>query len=261
MKAEKTELAGVPERVLALSLDALLFIAGCRLSFPLAFPGYPLDIRPAMLGWPYLWAALFVFYQAFFSCEGRVSLGKRLLGLRVLRDGEPLSLSQAAIRSALYPASSVLGLGFAWALFNKPRQCWHDLAVGSVVVRERAMSRGRRRSVNAAAALCLSVLAGSWAWENVYVPRYRSLMGVAYAQTGLREMAQLQKSYRRKNGRYATSLFALAEVSLEPRGFLTSMARLLEVESGVRFENTAEGFVIAARARDGRGTVVRIAGD
>ena len=123
------------------------------------------------------------------------------------------------------------------------------------------MSRVRRRSVNAAAALCLSALAGSWAWENIYEPRYRSLMGVAYAQTGLREMAQMQKSYRRKNGRYATSLFALAEVSLEPRGFLTSMARLLEVESGVRFENTAEGFVIAARTRDGRGTVVRIAGD
>ena len=254
------ELAAVSERVLAFSLDAGLFIAGYYLSFRLAFPRYPLALHPAMAYWHFLWAALFVIYQAFFSSEGRASLGKKLLGLRVLQDGEGLSLGRAVIRSALYPVSAILGLGFLWALFSRERQCWHDMAVGSVVVRERPFQGGRSLLVRAGACLCLLVLAGVGMWAWVWGPRYHRIMMVAYAKVGLREMAQLQQLHHLEKARYADDIFTLAEASVNPNSFLAGMGDLMDVGSLV-FANTKDGFTMVARALDDQHTVVRISGD
>ena len=257
---EGFELAAFSERVLAFTVDAGLFIAGYYLSFRLAFPRYPLALHPAMAYWHFLWVALFVIYQAFFSSEGRASLGKKLLGLRVLRDGEGLSLGQAVLRSALYPVSAILGLGFLWALFSRERQCWHDMAVGSVVIRERPFQGGRSLLIRAGACLCLLLLAAVGMWTFVWGPRYHRIMMVAYAKVGLREMAQLQQIYHLEKSRYADDIFTLAEASANPNGFLSGMANLMDVRS-LAFQNTAQGFSIAARALDVQHTVVRISGD
>jgi uncharacterized RDD family membrane protein YckC len=257
---EGVELAAFSERVLAFSLDLALFVAGYYLSFRLAFPRYPLALHPAMAYWHFLWAALFVIYQAFFSSEGRASLGKKLLGLRVLQDGEGLGLGRAVVRSALYPVSAILGLGFLWSLLSRERQCWHDMAVGSVVIREKPFQGSRSLLVRAGAGLCLLVLAGCGMWALVWGPRYHRIMMVAYAKVGLREMAQLQQISHLEKDRYADDLFALAEASTNPNSFLAGMGNLMDVRSLV-FENTAQGFTIVARALDDRHTVVRISGD
>lgn len=254
------ELAGFSERVVAFSIDAVLFVAGYYLSFKLAFPRYPLALHPAMAYWHFLWLALFLIYQAFFSSEGRVSLGKKLVGLRVLQDGEGLGLGRAIFRSALYPVSAILGLGFLWALFSRERQCWHDMVVGSVVVRERPLAGARAFVVRAGAVLCLLVLAGAGMWNFVWGPRYHRIMMVAYAKVGLREMAQLQQIHRLQKDRYAEDIFALAEASADPNAFLSGMGRLVDVGS-LAFENGEKGFTIVARALDDRSTVVRISGD
>ena len=254
------ELAAFSERVLAFSLDAGLFVAGYYLSFRLAFPRYPLVLHPAMAYWHFLWVALFVIYQAFFSSEGRASLGKALLGLRVLQDGESLSLRHAVLRSALYPVSAILGLGFLWALFSRERQCWHDMVVGSVVVRERPFRGGRSLLIRAGAGFCLLLLAGLGMWAFVWGPRYHRIMMVAYAKVGLKEMAQLQQLHRLEKARYADDLFGLAEASVDPNGFLAGAGNLLDVKSLV-FANTEQGFTIVARALDDQRTVVRISGD
>ena len=236
---EGVELAAFSERVLAFGLDAGLFVAGYYLSFRLAFPRYPLVLHPAMAYWHFLWVALFVIYQAFFSSEGRASLGKALLGLRVLQDGEGLSL---------------------WALFSRERQCWHDMVVGSVVVRERPFRGGRSLLIRAGAGFCLLLLAGLGMWAFVWGPRYHRIMMVAYAKVGLKEMAQLQQLHRLEKARYADDLFGLAEASVDPNGFLAGAGNLLDVKSLV-FANTEQGFTIVARALDDQHTVVRISGD
>jgi uncharacterized RDD family membrane protein YckC len=261
-KEEEAELASFSERVLAFCLDLALFGAGYWVSFRLVFRGYPLVVHPAMPSWRYIWALLFVLYQAYLSCEGRVSRGKKLLGLKVIRDrdGEPLGLGQAAIRSVLYPVSSILGLGFLWSLFNQTHQCWHDLPVGSIVVREKALLAGRRTLVRAGACLCLLVLGGAWFWNNVWGPRYHRLMSVSYAQIGLREMAYLEGAYHKSTGRYADNIVSLAKMSKDPDGFLHAMTTLLDLDAGITFQNTAKGFAIMARARDDHHTPVHIEG-
>lgn len=255
--SQEPDLASFSERVLAFSLDGAIFVLGYHLSFGLLLPADAGADKYAI--WTALWTFLFLIYQAYFSCEGRVSLGKRLLGLRVVGlDREPLSLGQAAMRSAAYLVSSILNLGFLWSLFNPARQCWHDMAVGSLVVVEHPKGLGAMRLARAGSLACLALLAGAWAWTYVWEPRYHRIMTMAYAHVGLAEMQELQKAYHERNGRYAESVFALSSVSPAPMNFLADMAALFDPEAGISITATDKGYTIVARARDPWRTPVSI---
>jgi hypothetical protein len=55
------------------------------------------------------------------------SLGKRLLGLRIRG-----SAGAALGRSLLFlPSLALLGLGVLWALLDRRKRCWHDVASGA----------------------------------------------------------------------------------------------------------------------------------
>lgn len=67
------------------------------------------------------------------------TLGKAMLGLKVVsldRRGPP-SVGRSLVRTLAYAASSLLGVGFLWAL-RAPRRAWHDYAAGTVVVRAKS---------------------------------------------------------------------------------------------------------------------------
>lgn len=66
------------------------------------------------------------------------ALGHRLAGLRVVRqDGSRVPLARACIREVMRVISLLpLGLGMLWMLDDPERRTWHDLAAGTVVVRE-----------------------------------------------------------------------------------------------------------------------------
>lgn len=69
------------------------------------------------------------------------TLGQRLAGLRVVRtDGGPVPVAHAFMREVvrLFGSLPPLGLGALWMLDQPERRTWHDLAAGTVVVRERA---------------------------------------------------------------------------------------------------------------------------
>lgn len=64
--------------------------------------------------------------------------GKALLGLRIVReeDGGRLDVGRVAVRYAGYLLSAIpLLLGFAWAIFDRRQQTWHDKLAGTLVVR------------------------------------------------------------------------------------------------------------------------------
>ena len=63
--------------------------------------------------------------------------GGMVMGLRIARlNGAPLSLIDAALRSLIAVVSFVpFGAGVFWILREPERQAWHDLAIGTVVVR------------------------------------------------------------------------------------------------------------------------------
>jgi class 3 adenylate cyclase len=79
---------------------------------------------------------IFFLYQVIaVAWKGR-SLGKRIVGLRVIRiDGNPAGFGKSLLRTLLYLLSAFpFFLGFIWALFDKKRQGWHDKIVETRVV-------------------------------------------------------------------------------------------------------------------------------
>lgn len=65
------------------------------------------------------------------------TIGKRVMGIRVIdfTTGGSLESSKALVRAVVRVVSGfACAIGFIWALFNKEKQTWHDLAAQTVVV-------------------------------------------------------------------------------------------------------------------------------
>jgi len=90
------------------------------------------------LGFGFGWAALYM--TVLLSVTQGQTLGKRLLGIRVLRlDGQPINWWVAFERAGGYAAGFATGLlGFAQIYWDSNRQAIHDRIVGTVVVRDGA---------------------------------------------------------------------------------------------------------------------------
>ncbi|MDH3206613.1 MAG: RDD family protein, partial [Gemmatimonadota bacterium] len=88
------------------------------------------------LGFGFGWAALYM--TVWMSVTNGQTLGKRLLGLRVVRlDGLPINWWVAFERAGGYAAGFATGLlGFAQIFWDANRQAIHDRIVGTVVIRE-----------------------------------------------------------------------------------------------------------------------------
>lgn len=151
------EKAGIGRRYLAFFLDLIILeVLGALVTAPVIrmFAGN-LDMAQTLRSWIIegnldresglllvaYFLVLFLFWMLYFICftaNGGQTPGKKILGIRVLQFNEqPVDYSTAMIRSLLgYPLTlATLGLGFAWARFNKDRQTLHDLLAQTVVVR------------------------------------------------------------------------------------------------------------------------------
>ncbi|NCC32676.1 MAG: RDD family protein [Chloroflexia bacterium] len=75
-------------------------------------------------------------YFTFFYGFGGATIGKYLMGLQVVRrNGQPLSLARAALRTLAYLVSTpLIYAGFINILIDDRRRGWHDLLAGTVVV-------------------------------------------------------------------------------------------------------------------------------
>ena len=84
-----------------------------------------------------VFAALFwPVYTVFFLAVAGQTLGKRIVGVRVVRlDGQRMNLRRALLRLLGYYVSiATLGLGFLWILVDNRRQGWHDKIARTCVV-------------------------------------------------------------------------------------------------------------------------------
>jgi uncharacterized RDD family membrane protein YckC len=248
------------ERALAFAADYALFAGLWVLILKFLDPGLPVLLNEKGTVVIAFLAAFFIVYQAFFACDGRATLGKRLLGLRVAgADGEPLDFGRSVMRALAYLLSSFFTLGFFWALVDPNGRAWHDFAAGSKVVTDRPEGGARAFAVRLAAGTLVIAFALAAGWNGIWEPRYLKLMTVAHAKASLSEVKILQASYYQRNGRYAGSLYALAEASLDPRGFLRDMSALYDLKS-FRFQADKDGYVVVTRARDVDATLVAVSG-
>ena len=241
-------------RVVAFTFDLSLAVEGYFITLKLGFPEYSPFLNPHARACAIVWLLLFLLYQAYFSCGGRRSAGKALLGLRVIElNGEPLTFSRAALRSVCYLPSSILNLGFLWALFNQERQGWHDLAAGSLVIEDNPRGLLGRSLVRAGACVCVALLAFAWYWNNIASVRYRRLMDAAYAQTGVDKLKELENLYFSNTGRYAENIADLAPLSDTPDTFLKDIEILL---TSVKITTTPNSYKIVATANNDVNTVI-----
>lgn len=248
------------ERGVAFAIDVAMFGAAWVLILKAFDRNLPLLLNQRGTAVIAFLAALFIVYQAFFSCDGRVSVGKRLFGLRVAdAEGEPLDFGRAVTRALSYLPSSIFTLGFFWALVDPKGRAWHDFTAGSEVLSDRPAGGGRSFVLRLAAGTLVIALALVSGWSGIWEARYLKLMTVAHAKAGLAEVQTLQAAYHLKNGRYAGSLYALAEESLDPRGFLRDMSALYDLKS-FRFKADKSSYAVATRARDVDSTMVAISG-
>lgn len=79
----------------------------------------------------------FAFFGGFWRAGGQ-TIGMRAWRIRVIRDnGERLRWRDAALRYLVAIVSwAVLGLGFAWSLFDRERRTWHDIASHTRLIRD-----------------------------------------------------------------------------------------------------------------------------
>lgn len=80
---------------------------------------------------------MYIFYFIYFHAAAGQTIGKRMLGMKVVRTtGEPISAGTAFLRGVGYILSGLFFcLGFLWIAFDGRKQGWHDKIAGTLVVR------------------------------------------------------------------------------------------------------------------------------
>ena len=81
--------------------------------------------------------ATFVYFAAMEGGASGQTLGKKLLGIRVIdfRAGGPIGFGRGLLRQiGRIPSGLVLYLGYLWMLWDGEKQTWHDKFASSVVV-------------------------------------------------------------------------------------------------------------------------------
>jgi len=138
---QSAEPASLGWRLLAMVYDLFPLMAlWFATSAAVYFARGQVPVRPNSLAAWGLLALLWVVSGAYLVISwrrGGATIGMRPWRLKVLAaDGHPARLRALCLRYAVATLSLLMvGLGFAWALFDAERRCWHDIAAGTRFVR------------------------------------------------------------------------------------------------------------------------------
>ena len=256
---QKIEYAPVTERFVAFLIDyGIVFIPFqfvTWLWFKMAQP--ELEVWQG-LGLIALVNVCFILYEAVFSCGHRMSLGKALVGIAVVKkDGSgPISFPRALLRAVGYYISGALFMcGFLLAFFDDRHRALHDVLGGSVVVQVRE----KDRTEQAALRLAGGVLLLAFAWTA-----YTQFFGggalldqyyIRHARKHLQKIALLEEAHKMHYGYYTNDLLRLALLSGDPVQFQRDTHQILfpkDFKIGV----TKDSYKISALAKDKKHTRV-----
>lgn len=141
-------IAEIPSRVLAATIDLLWQLVGLcgvlmlNLLILSYFESFYLDYWDWFMGVSLLLVFLIFFgYGVYFEFRGSGQTpGKSQLGIRTLRlNGEPLSLSHAAIRNLFKYLLDGMGIGIWWMLFDKRGRRLGDVVASTIVIYDKGL--------------------------------------------------------------------------------------------------------------------------
>lgn len=152
----RVRVATFPRRLLAAAIDLALLVAltgGVTFVVAVAF-GVPLprwrelgpdllvagflDRNPVAVGAAGLFLGIAGLYQVYFGGVSGQTLGKKLLGLRIISvKGQLPGPARGALRlMAMALSLAPAGLGWLWALFDREHRALHDHLAGTYVIVE-----------------------------------------------------------------------------------------------------------------------------
>ncbi len=92
----------------------------------------------------FAWLLLVTGYFVLFHGSGGQTVGKWVLGLRVVdADGGAITYGQALVRWLGLLLFAPIGLGFLWVLWDREKKGWHDILAHTRVVREWIPTSGK----------------------------------------------------------------------------------------------------------------------
>lgn len=251
--------ASVAERFVALLIDYGVIFLPCQFITGLwikwARPEVDFWQGLAIVG---LINGLFVLYETVFSCADRVTLGKALVGIAVVKEdlSGPVSFGRALLRTLGYYVSFVLFFcGFLWAFFDDRHRALHDFLGGSVVVQVRQKSTAENLILRAVGVLLLVTFAWTIYSQSFGGGALVDQWYIRHARLQLRNIAKLENAHKQLYGYYTNDLLRLALLSGDPVQFQRDTRKILE-SKGFKIGVTEDSYKISAIAKDKKHTQV-----
>ena len=252
--------ASVTERFVALAIDYGIIFLPLQLLVWIIYKCIGAYLEPwQLIGMAVGMNVIFIVYETVFSSNGRVTLGKNLVGIAVVNKDKtgPISLPRAFLRAVGYYISAFLFFGgFVLALVDDRKRALHDIFGGSVVVQLREREAWEVWAVRALGALLLVLFVcglyqsfGGRDWQNKYKVRQ--------ADNFLQNIALLEEGHKLRYGYYTNDLLRLALLSGDPVQFQRDMNKVLSTGKGsIRIGVKDNVYKISALAKDHNKTPV-----
>jgi len=252
--------AGFNERFLAYVIDALPFLAFHYLSFTLLVrAGAVGGSSSNELKMKLAWIGVYVLYETMLSADGRATLGKYLLNIRVeAADGGPLPLPRAFARAlAYFLSSATFNLGYLVALFTPGKRALHDYVAGSRVVSLRERGDLASGLVLAFSWGFMAILTGSWINNNVLKLTPEEKIRIVAAHRTISKLGVLEEFHLRGTGHYTNELKSLAALTGNVNAVRAELFQTLEPNTLIITSN-GRNYLITAKARNWRKTQVEV---
>lgn len=249
--------AGVAERFVALLIDWSIISIPYQLlaAFVINCIRPSLEIIYVIFG---CMVIPFILYETIFGSGGRNTLGKMLVGIRVvnIQTGEPLSLCRAFVRAVGYFISAgLLMCGFLLAFIDNHRRTLHDYLAGSVVMQARSKSWGEKTALTLTGMLLMFVFA-AYAYSQLFgAGSLAQQRLINNAQEHVEKIGYLEEMHRLYFGYYTNDLLRLSILSGDPVQFQRDTHKALD-NRNFRIGVSESGYKISARAKDARKTPV-----
>ena len=254
---ETPQVAGIAERFVALLIDwglisilyQLLLVAWIRATYP--------DLE--QIYWALAGVFIpFVLYEAIWSCGGRSTLGKKLVGIRVAdkNTGEPLGFGRALLRGVGYLISAALLMcGFLLAFIDDQHRALQDYLAGSVVVQARNKSRLEKLLLTVTGLVLIAAFTGYFYSLLFGAGSFAQQQLISRAQNHLEKIGYLEEVHKRHFGYYTNDLLRLSILSGDPVQFQRDTQKVLD-RRDFRIGVTDRGYKIKAHAKDKNKTAV-----
>ncbi len=256
---ETPQYASITERFVALVIDyGIVFLPlQCLVWIICKVAGHYLEL------WQVVSMAIgmnvvFVLYEAVFSSGGRISIGKNLVGIAVVKKdlSGPISFPRALLRAIGYYISAFLFFGgFMLALVDDKKRALHDFFGGSSVVQLRQRDTWEVWAVRAVGTLLLAAFVfslyqsfGGRDWQNKYKVRQ--------ADAFVQKIAILQEGHFLRYGYYTQDFLRLALLSGDPVQLQRDMNKVFSKRNSIAIGVKGDTYTISARAKDTHQTPV-----